>query len=278
MFHIDWFTPIYLLAIYGLVRFFSKYSSTEGDAKKAHYTPLEAVGVSLFIFFAAQLIGGLAIYAAALTRGGSGKAAFDWVENNIYGQFIATALIEGLTLGLLLLFLKKRRATLKTIGLKRRPQLTDAAWALAGLIVYFVLFVIFSSVVKRYVPGLNVEQKQEIGFSHPSSIQLPFVFISLVLLPPVVEELLVRGFMYTGLRTRLSKPVSYLIASGIFGVAHLQAGNGQPLLWIAAIDTFTLSIVLIHLREKTKSLWASICLHMLKNGIAFVSLFFLKLG
>jgi len=56
----------------------------------------------------------------------------------------------------------------------------------------------------------------------------------------------------------------------------LQARSGQPLLWVAGIDTFILSLVLIYLREKTDSLYASIGLHMLKNTIAFLGLFVFK--
>jgi membrane protease YdiL (CAAX protease family) len=62
----------------------------------------------------------------------------------------------------------------------------------------------------------------------------------------------------------------------LFGVAHLQFGSGAPLLWVAALDTFTLSIVLCYLREKTGSVWAGVFLHAIKNAIAFVALFHSK--
>jgi membrane protease YdiL (CAAX protease family) len=42
---------------------------------------------------------------------------------------------------------------------------------------------------------------------------------------------------------------------------------------VAALDTFTLSLVLCYLRQKTDSLWPGIMLHALKNGLAFMSLF-----
>ena len=42
---------------------------------------------------------------------------------------------------------------------------------------------------------------------------------------------------------------------------------------LAAATAFVLSLVLIYLREKTGSLWASITLHAIKNGVAFVALF-----
>ena len=55
----------------------------------------------------------------------------------------------------------------------------------------------------------------------------------------------------------------------------MEFGSGQPLLWVAALDTFTLSMVLCYLRQETDSLWPGILLHALKNCIAFITLFVL---
>jgi len=57
----------------------------------------------------------------------------------------------------------------------------------------------------------------------------------------------------------------------------ILSGSGEPLLWIAALDTFILSFVLIYLKEKTGSLWPPIGLHMLKNSLAFISIFILHI-
>jgi membrane protease YdiL (CAAX protease family) len=52
----------------------------------------------------------------------------------------------------------------------------------------------------------------------------------------------------------------------------MEGGAAGPL-WIGAVDTFTLSLVLVSLREITGNLWAGISLHAAKNGIAFILLF-----
>jgi membrane protease YdiL (CAAX protease family) len=62
----------------------------------------------------------------------------------------------------------------------------------------------------------------------------------------------------------------------VFGLPHLAQGGDAGPLWIAFIDTFILSMVLVWLREQTGNLWAGIVLHAIKNGIAFVSLFILS--
>jgi membrane protease YdiL (CAAX protease family) len=96
-------------------------------------------------------------------------------------------------------------------------------------------------------------------------------------MPAIVEEILVRGFLYSGLLKKLSVVSAALIASGIFALAHLQFLSGQPLVFIAAIDTFVLSLALIWLRQKTGNIWPGVVVHMLKNSLAFVSIFILKI-
>ena len=98
-------------------------------------------------------------------------------------------------------------------------------------------------------------------------------FVSLVVLPPLAEETVFRGFVYTGIRRRFPFLLSAVITSVLFAIPHLQFGEGAPLLWVAALDTFVLSLVLCYVRERTNSLWPGILIHALKNGIAFVALF-----
>lgn len=143
---------------------------------------------------------------------------------------------------------------------------------------YFAIYIALVLALKALIPSLNTGQEQELGFGeHVAGADLAYVLMSLVLLPPIVEEILVRGFLYTGLRSKFPKIPAALITSILFAMAHLQFGSGNALLWIAALDTFTLSMVLVYLRDKTDSLVAPIGVHMLKNGIAFMSLFILHL-
>lgn len=273
---LNWFTPLYLLALYGLVRYFTK--SKQDTADPVRWSPLEAVAVTLLVYFGGQLLAGFLAYIIPLVRGLNTQDSLDWLTNNVYGQFIFILLAEVITIAMLLWFLRRRGATLQTIGLRRRPKWRDLGFIVVGFFVYLAIFLVIQAIAKALAPGLDINQKQEIGFTSPTHLQLPFVFASLVILPPVAEELLVRGFLYTGLKNGLPKFVAVLVASGLFGIAHLQAGSGEPLLWVAAIDTFSLSLVLIYLREGTGSLWAPIGLHMLKNGVAFIGLFILHLA
>jgi membrane protease YdiL (CAAX protease family) len=170
--------------------------------------------------------------------------------------------------------LKHYRASFRTIGLARWPGWRDVGAALTAFLVYIPTLVGTTVLAKLLVPSIDLEQKQKIGFEAARGApQLLLVFAALVLAVPFTEEVLTRGFLYTGLKSRLSKLWAVLGTSVLFALAHLQFGSGAPLLWTAAMDTFILSLVLLYLREKTGSLWAGIGVHMLKNGLAFLALF-----
>jgi membrane protease YdiL (CAAX protease family) len=82
-------------------------------------------------------------------------------------------------------------------------------------------------------------------------------------------EILVRGYLYSGLRSNWKFLPAALLTSLMFGLAHLQLGSGAAVVWAAGIDTFVLSMVLVYLREKTGVLYAGILVHALNNLIAF---------
>jgi membrane protease YdiL (CAAX protease family) len=101
------------------------------------------------------------------------------------------------------------------------------------------------------------------------------IFVSVAVLPPIAEEIIARGFLFEGLKRSWGKRWAAVVVSLLFAMAHLGLGSGTQLIWLAAVDTFGLSFVLVWLREKTGGLTAPIGLHMLKNTIAFVYLFVL---
>lgn len=240
------------------------------------YGPLAAVLVSLGGYISSDIIAGLTLSLLPIFTGWSTQELQSWLNSSVVAQFIAVLLVVGV-LGLILTnFLRSRKVSWSRLGLKT-PQSRDVKYALIGYVVYFVAFIIVSEFVSSFVSGLNLEQEQEIIFNKSvTGPALGLVFLSLVILPAFFEEMLFRGFLYTGLRTKWPKAVAALVASILFAIAHLQLGSGNALLWIAALDTFILSLILIYIREKTGSLAGPIMIHFTKNSLAFIVLFLLK--
>jgi membrane protease YdiL (CAAX protease family) len=237
------------------------------------WNPWFAVVFIVVVYYVAQILASSIISIYPLVKHWSQIQANDWLQNSVWGNFFYILLAETFTLGAIYGFLRHRKVSLRAIGI-RKPKLSDPLWGLSMLPLYYVSYLAAVGVAHRLIPALNVNQSQQIGFNSVAGFGGLFLtFISLVILPPLTEEIMVRGFLYGSLKKGLPQIGAALVTSVIFASAHLQAGSGQPLLWIAAIDTFILSLFLIYLREKTDGLWASMTLHALKNTIAFVSLF-----
>jgi len=162
--------------------------------------------------------------------------------------------------------LKRRRTTKQELGLSRLPTWKDIGLAPAGFVVYLVGSVVLLAVVSTLIPAIDMDQVQQNGFENIGHrYEYVLAFVTLVVIAPVAEEVLFRGYLYGKLRSKVPVWVAILLVSGLFAAIHGQ--------WNVAVDVFALSIVLCILRELTGSIWSGILLHMLKNGVAFYFLF-----
>ena len=162
--------------------------------------------------------------------------------------------------------LKRRRTGKQELGLTRLPSWLDIGLAPAGFIVYLVVSVMLLAVFSTLIPAIDMEQVQQNGFEGIGQrYEYILAFVTLVILAPLAEEVLFRGYLYGKLRMKVPLWAAMLLTSVLFAAVHGQ--------WNVAIDVFALSIVLCVLREITGSIWSGILLHMLKNGIAFYFLF-----
>jgi membrane protease YdiL (CAAX protease family) len=251
----------------------SSDTSSEASPSSVPWNPWWAVVFVVVVYYVSQLFGGLLVSVYPALKHWSNAQATSWLNNSVTAQFVYIILAEAFTVGAIYLFLRRYKLGLGSIGL-RRPRWSDPLYGLAAVPAYFLLYFVTVGAVSHFVPGLNVNQQQQIGFtSVHGSTQLIMTFISLVVLPPLAEEIMVRGFLYSSLKKGMPTVAAVVVTSAIFASAHLPEGGAAGPLYIAALDTFVLSLVLIYLREKTGGLWASITLHALKNGIAFVALF-----
>ena len=251
-----------------------QHQAPETIFKKAHYI-MVLIGSALFAFLSAQIIGPMFLTMLALAVGFKSDAIIDAFNDNVLARFGLILVIEVLTIWMVYLFLHRRKENWKDIGLARRPNRTDVGNALVMYGVYFLLF-LGITIVLNSSHLIDTNQSQQLGFDNTQGLQLILVFVSLVILPPIAEEILFRGFIFMNLRKKLHFYPSVLITSVLFGMAHLEFGSGAPLNWAAAIDTFTLSCVLCYVTDKTKALWPGMIVHAINNSFAFVILFLAK--
>lgn len=257
-------------------------STASSDAKpksdrpalpRVPWNPWLGAAFIVVIYYVGQALAGLLVSLYPLLKHWTADQISDWLQDSVYAQFFFVLLAEGLILAALYWFLRRYRASFKTIGLLK-PRWSDLLYGLLTVPAYYLVYVLVVAVASHFVSGLNIDQQQQIGFNDvQGALPLAVTFISLVILPPLTEEIMVRGFLYSSLKKAMRILPAALLTSLIFASAHLPEGGAAGPLYIAAIDTFILSLFLIYLREKTGSLWASITLHGVKNAVAFVALF-----
>jgi len=221
---------------------------------------------------AAQIV----VSAIPSVLGWGSVRADQWVQHSDLANFLYVALAEALTSGFLFWFIRRRHGSFRRVVALRKPRWSDAGYAFLGALSYILLFIVVVQVVSAILP-LDTTKEQAIGFDkHSTGLGLLLPFISLAILPPIVEEMVFRGFFYGTLRARnIRMGTSILVTSLVFGSLHLFGSGDGSLLWIAFVDTFVLSLILCYVREKTGSIVATIMIHALKNGFVFLNLFIL---
>lgn len=160
----------------------------------------------------------------------------------------------------------KRKTTRAELGIAKKPKWMDLVWLFCAIFAYLVLTVSITALAMYLFPAADYQQKQNIGFEALThSWEYILAFASLVVIAPIAEEVIFRGYLFGKLKKYAAVWVSVLCSAALFAVAHGQ--------WNVALDTFALGIVLASLRVVTGSIWASIALHALKNALAFYFLF-----
>ena len=192
--------------------------------------------------------------------GGVNDAALNTALSAVI-YLLAVALVIGVPW-----LVKGRKTTMEDLGLQRLVDWLDMLWAPAGYIVYAVGSTLLLWFISTVLPMIDLMQEQETGFTGiTQGFEYTLAFLSLVVIAPVAEEVLFRGYLFGKLRKRFSLWLSIILTSLLFAIVHFA--------WNVGFDVFVLSIVLCLLRVMTGSLWAPILLHMIKNGIAFYFIF-----
>jgi CAAX protease family protein len=106
------------------------------------------------------------------------------------------------------------------------------------------------------------EQAIVSAFPHTPIGAAMFILVAVVL-APVFEEILFRGFLFRGLANSFGWVWGALISAAIFGAAHLQLDVFLPLA--------ALGFALAWAYHRTGSLWTNVTMHALFNTVAVIA-------
>lgn len=217
---------------------------------------------------------GVSIFIGDFVRAFASDFLVNWLATP-FGSAVLSMIVYALIACVVILpyiLLKlPRKSILRRLGMTKFEPLPMFVWALFawGLSMVATTIVVFVLVALN-VPGLQLDQKQEIGFENLSSIgEYVAAFFVLVVLAPLFEEIIFRGYLQKRLRETRGVVFSIVFSSLIFAVLHFQLN--------VIISVFVLSLFIGYLREKFDSIWPGVMVHALRNGLAYMLLFILPL-
>ncbi|OUU86005.1 MAG: hypothetical protein CBC36_09775 [Verrucomicrobiaceae bacterium TMED76] len=146
---------------------------------------------------------------------------------------------------------------------KRSPSYVIKMGALGMIAVYGSVFI--GSVISNILLSTGEPKKedlQEIVQTLLTNDELSLkiaIIISAVVVAPLVEEIIFRGYIYPVLKRFTHPAFSCVMTSLLFAVIHTNVES--------LISLFFLAIVLTMFYEKTKSIWVPILMHSIFNGV-----------
>lgn len=198
------------------------------------------------------------------------------------------AAVLGYTLGIViavggsLAISSRRMFDKKSWGIDRLPSWSDIGLGVLAVLPYFVLASVVIWIGTDVVRLIDPEVGQQQTFTNLYlRIEYIVAFFTLVILAPIAEEFLFRGFFQGKATKYIGSAAGVILVAAIFGLMHLigfTEEGGVVLQWGAAADTFALGLAAGILRLITGSIWAGVILHAIKNGIAYYFLFIYVAG
>jgi uncharacterized protein len=159
-----------------------------------------------------------------------------------------------------------KRVPFSTLGFPERP-LADIGTGVAGGAVLYGVAVLVSLVVVAIVTAVIGHRP-----STPQQVEdcvrgpwLVLTGVTAVLLPPIGEELLFRGFIFQGLRTRLAFWPAAIADGLLFGAIHIP-------FWLLIPSLVSVGVGLAYIYARRRSVLASMVAHATFNLIGILTI------
>lgn len=150
---------------------------------------------------------------------------------------------------------------LRDLGYRRVSFSEGAKSVLRAYALVLMFIVSYFTVIAVY--GLNPPADNTYTFLFSQKGWLIILnFLLAVVLAPVFEETMFRGVVYASLRAKLTTWPAALLSGAIFAGLHFDVYGFLP--------RFFLGVLLARLFERYKSLYPSMGLHALHNGVLFL--------
>ena len=212
----------------------------------------------------ARVAGGIGVLLVATLVEVGVVSAFDPDLSSLGAKLVAQALLAVTLVGVAFTIgaVGFGAASPQALGL-RRPLRSPIGLAAAAYLGYIVIAVAYSS----FIHPQQEDVTRDLGFGHGVLGALA-AGILIVVAAPLSEEIFFRGFIFGGLRRRLSFPLAAVISALIFGLFHYTGPGSIGVVPQLAFLGFALAWVY----EETGSIYPTVAIHAINNGLAFALL------
>lgn len=162
-------------------------------------------------------------------------------------------------------YVKKRgRQTLQALGFRKAQAGQTFSWTIILMAAIFAVNIFYQYLIT--VLHLNIQTNDQVLLAQSKYAPLSTYATLLVatFIAPICEEIFFRGFVLMGFARAMPLPWAVVLSSLLFAVAHGDPGSFAVL--------FIIGLALAFLRLHTHSLWPSILLHTINNGLGAVLL------
>jgi membrane protease YdiL (CAAX protease family) len=179
-------------------------------------------------------------------------------------QFALLAYTVGQVVAALVLicFVKRGGLGFRDIGFSGRLTGQGAILALAG---WFIAFWLYYAVEKSLsLAGIKMFWNESGFFALDSVWRVVIVVVATLVVAPLAEEMIYRGYVLQALLARLRKPVAAVLSALVFASIHVGMGPGF------AIYIFLGALILAYLYVKFRNVYACVLMHLMNNVVAYI--------
>ncbi len=162
----------------------------------------------------------------------------------------------------LLIRLRRGLPLREYLALRRATLGQFIRWTLLLLAVMLLMGWVMSLLGRDELPESNLNWWRTAGWA------LPLLVLSIVVIAPIYEELLFRGFIFKGLEhSRLGADGAIIISALSWTLIHFQYDRPEHLVYI-----FMIGLVIGYSRARSGSIYVPIALHVFNNLLVVVQL------
>lgn len=212
----------------------------------------------LVVFFISQIIGTLLFAPVFLQQGATLSVETQLKLGSQHGTVISlTAILTFFVLFLVSFLFSK----IQSQSFVKFMAITKFYYK--DLLKFGTILLLLNLLFHAISTWLNLDSMQFMNALSDTSKPLWLLILAIVVVVPIYEEMMFRGFIWSGFADSVVGVWgANIITSTIFALIHLQYGMVE---WLMI---FCLAMLFGYARLKSGSLWLPVCLHMMNNGLA----------